>query len=1017
MITTSDLKQAIERAARLLPTQGPITSFVALNTLQAFEDLPFDEAVRKAARILGCQGYLSEERFRLEFTRGQIRESELKAVLREDLGTRADEPVLNFGTRYDIRFTMLRHPLRMGPDAELRWFVAETDALRRIRPEATELVRNQFIQTTRQWITRDVRGVSGPNSKRHDPRVTTILGAPPTHLQDTPIESWNNDDWESYALQSLWRICRNGVRTVPQTHTPPTPRVRHRDYLKATTGEDSDRLIGDLLIPFCAAYLDQGFSHWHLPDRELGFFHSFCKLYGQAFRPASRWTRGLDREIQQVMQNGTSALDSVQASLEILGISEPELHDFLAETLLAMRGWAGMLNQIELRSESVAHPIAKGSLIDFLAVRLLLERFALASIGRAALGFNGPLSQLRQFAAERPGANGTNGVLTLEQRAFQVFQLAQVHGWLPRDLFHLTENEWSTLVTEIESFSSDERRRLFQIAYERRFQIQTLDAIAVQSQQSRERVPHARFQAVFCLDDREESFRRHLEEIAPDVETFGAAGFFNVPIYYRGVDHAHFVPLCPIVVKPQHWVVETASDRAERANIQRAKRRRALGAAAHKMHVGSRGIGLVALLTAGFGVLASIPLMARILFPRFTGRLRRSAGSYIRPPQETNLRIERQAEEASSAPGHIGFNVEEMTNNGERLLRDIGLVNEFSRIVLIVGHGSTSLNNPHKSAYDCGACGGGIGGPNARALAMMLNDPRVRAKLMERGLIIPNETIFIGGWHNTCNDSVELSDTHHIPPSHIAEFEVIRQNLEEACDRNAHERCRRFASAPLKLSFPAARRHVEGRSEDLAQTRPEYGHASTAICVVGRRSRTRGLFLDRRAFLTSYDPTQDDEVGSILARVLAAAIPVCGGISLCYYFSYVDNPGYGAGVKLPHNVTSLLGVMDGAASDLRTGLPWQGVEIHQPLRILFVIETTPEIMLRIMDQNPTIGRMCRNGWVQTTVISPDSSEIQVFQDGKFQPYQPQVHELPTMRSSVEWYAGLRDNLDFARIEP
>ena len=176
------------------------------------------------------------------------------------------------------------------------------------------------------------------------------------------------------------------------------------------------------------------------------------------------------------------------------------------------------------------------------------------------------------------------------------------------------------------------------------------------------------------------------------------------------------------------------------------------------------------------------------------------------------------------------------------------------------------------------------------------------------------------------------------------------QDIENACDHNAHERCRRFMSAPLTLSFSAARQHVEERAEDLAQTRPELGHATNAIVVVGRREWSRGLFLDRRAFLASYDPTSDTNDHAILTRILQAAFTVCSGINLEYYFSHVDNAGFGAGTKLPHNLASLLGVMDGAASDLRTGLPWQMVEIHEPVRSLFLIETTPQVMGQIMAQ-------------------------------------------------------------------
>src|SRR5690606_13010230 len=140
-------------------------------------------------------------------------------------------------------------------------------------------------------------------------------------------------------------------------------------------------------------------------------------------------------------------------------------------------------------------------------------------------------------------------------------------------------------------------------------------------------------------------------------------------------------------------------------------------------------------------------------------------------------------------------------------------------------------------------------------------------------------------------------------------------DIDEARQRNAHERCRRFESASLAMNPEDALRHVESRAEELSQARPEFNHATNAVAIVGRRSRTRGLFLDRRAFLASYDPTTDDDDHTILGRVLQAVVPVCAGIALEYYFSCVDPEGWGCGSKLPHNVTSLLGVMAGAASD------------------------------------------------------------------------------------------------------
>jgi hypothetical protein len=298
----------------------------------------------------------------------------------------------------------------------------------------------------------------------------------------------------------------------------------------------------------------------------------------------------------------------------------------------------------------------------------------------------------------------------------------------------------------------------------------------------------------------------------------------------------------------------------------------------------------------------------------------------------------------------------------------------------------------------------------------MLNDPRVREILSQRGLQIPNETRFLGGLHNTTVDAVTFVDLDLLPRSHIADFESATKTLEEACERNAHERCRRFDSAALNLTFKEAHQHVEDRSEDLAQTRPEFGNASNAMCVVGRRARTRGLYMDRRAFMNSYDPTQDDAEHTILARILSAAVPVCEGINMQYNLSYIDSPGWACGTKLPHNVTSLLGVMNGHASDLQPGLPWQGVEIHEPMRLLFVIESTPEAMLSIMERNPVIGHILGNGWAQLAVLDPHSAEIRVLRNGQFYLHQPETSELPRVASSLDWYRGWRDHLGFAEIE-
>ena len=350
-----------------------------------------------------------------------------------------------------------------------------------------------------------------------------------------------------------------------------------------------------------------------------------------------------------------------------------------------------------------------------------------------------------------------------------------------------------------------------------------------------------------------------------------------------------------------------------------------------------------------------------------------------------------------------------------RILQDIGLVKDFSPIVLFLGHGSSSLNNPHESAYNCGACSGGRGGPNARAFAWMANHTEVRRLVAEAGIVIPDKVRFLGGYHNTCNDRVDYYDLDQLPHSHRKLFRDIENYVTEARKRNALERARRFESAPLTLSPAEALQHVEERAEDLSQARPEYNHATNALCLVGEREWSRGLFLDRRSFLTSYNPAIDDAEGKILERILQAVIPVCGGISLEYYFSTVDPENYGCGSKLPHNITSLAGVMTGAASDLRPGLSAQMVEIHEPLRILFVVQSNPKVMARIIAANPPIQRLVERRWVQLALLDAASSEIKLYRDGEFVTYTLNSNQLPQVAASADWFRGTRENLGFASV--
>ncbi len=1008
---TAEIRSYIEHAIHYLPSQGPIKVFVHHNTLHAFEDLNFEEGVLAGLKLFSSEPYFSEERYRKEMSCGRIRMVDIETILQEDLGDEADRLVADSGTRYALRLAMLRFPMNSLPDRELQWMLAESDALWRFRDEVPSTVAQKIIAATRNMVKSRLASLTPikiANLKLDDLQTFVVESS----------DSWSEANWEAYTLHSLWRTCRDHVQAVnglldSTDATGVLPLGRHRVLLAKATGADTDALVNDILIRFTAAYLDQGFAAWEMPSREDGLFRSFINLYSSKAAAQPSWMNKLSIELRRMRSRQVDPCESILDSLNQLGVAVEERQSFVESTLLALRGWAGMVWQMEACAPWTPRPAKPGSLVEFLAVRLMLDRHAIAFVASEKLGIK-ELKEVRNAAARlcRGPCESSNST------AFAIFQIGQACGYTPDQLRSLNTAQWKQLATEVTEFNSLERRRILHLAYERKYRDAALDAVKIHSAIRKDRRNSGRkqaasFQVITCIDDREESFRRHLEELAPECETYGAAGFFAVVMYYRGAAEAHYRPLCPINIVPKHYVIEEPVFSAVDENEKRSQRRRLIGHVSQRVHSGSRTI-VGGLITGVFGSLATFPLVARILAPHITARIRSSVGGLVSPPA-TELHLQRETPDPGPEFESLGYTVTEMAGIVVRILQDIGMIKDFSPIVLFLGHGSSSLNNPHESAYNCGACSGGRGGPNARAFAWMANDLQVRKLVCNAGINIPDGVRFIGGYHNTCNDRVEYYDLDQLPHSHRKLFRKMEASINEARQRNALERARRFESAPLSLTPAEALQHVEERSEDLSQARPEYNHATNAMCFVGQRDWSRGLFLDRRAFLASYDPSIDTADGKIVERILQAAIPVCGGISLEYYFSTVDPEGHGCGSKLPHNITSLAGVMTGAASDLRPGLSAQMVEIHEPLRILFVVQTNPTIMERIIYANPAIESLVVRKWVQLALLDTTTSEILVYRDGEFKPYDNRTNELPIVSSSMDWFRGSREHLGFASV--
>jgi uncharacterized protein YbcC (UPF0753/DUF2309 family) len=269
----------------------------------------------------------------------------------------------------------------------------------------------------------------------------------------------------------------------------------------------------------------------------------------------------------------------------------------------------------------------------------------------------------------------------------------------------------------------------------------------------------------------------------------------------------------------------------------------------------------------------------------------------------------------------------------------------------------------------------------------MANHIEVRKRLKANGIYIPDTTQFIGSLHDTAADQIEYYLESDLPASHLTAHKQHQITFDQALNKNARERSRRFKSIGSSGTLNRIRKAIKDRSVSLFEPRPELGHGTNSLCIVGPRSLTKNLFLDRRAFLNSYNYRTDPE-GLLLTNVMKPLGPVCGGINLEYYFSRMDNHKLGAGTKLPHHVMGLIGVTNSCDGDLRPGLPLQMIEVHDPVRLLILVEHYPEVILKCIQSSPEMYEWFINEWVHLVSIHPDNHSYYYFKEGAFNLYKP-----------------------------
>lgn len=733
----------------------------------------------------------------------------------------------------------------------------------------------------------------------------------------------------------------------------------HPTPVKAKSDSPLVAQVDETMITLCSAFVDQGVACWPMPERERGMLASSLRLMSRDYllRRRLRAHRGHESFLMDIEK--LSPFAALEKILPLIEPDQSKWEELLLNEALSLPGWAGLMHLAEHQPTVLGQTSARATLSDYLTVRVLVRYL-----------FDAPSAFC---ISER--------VLSRTSMLMHVYRVLSSAGVGVAQVTRIDEAAWRCLVRDIFSFDDFARRRVLQRAYEHRYKMQFLSALQLKGVDVPPEKPA--FQAMFCLDEREESIRRHLEAVVPSCETFGVAGFYGIDMLFVPVGSNDISPRCPIALTPSVIISERIST-AQPKTLKKVERSFKRAAAVRKWGTSHSRRLSASPLTVSVGGLISAPMMvSNVLNPAASVRIWRALMNRTRRPVQLELDIVADAGGSvqtsdSRVPAglrhlKIGYTYEEMATRVEGLLRNCGLTTGFSDLIFVFGHGSTNANNPFWAAYDCGACGGRRGDRNSKIFAWMANNPQVRAILSERGFKIPESTYFVSGIHDTCTDIIDYSNSESIPLSLKPAFNAAVKHLEEACALNAKERSRRFDVSP-KISPKAALRHVFERAHSIAEPRPEYGHGSNAASIVGRRSLSRGANLNRRSFLTSYDPLPDHN-GHVLEGILRAIIPVVSGISLEYYYSRVDNRVFGCGTKLPHNVTSMVGVMEGHLSDLRTGLPWQTVEIHEPMRLLMIIEQTTEVVTDVLERNPSWNHLFKRGWVQLVCADPATGRM------------------------------------------
>ncbi len=713
--------------------------------------------------------------------------------------------------------------------------------------------------------------------------------------------------------------------------------------------DDWSGFVVERISHHCAAFFDMGQATWKQPWAGMSLYASWRRFAALDYSATMMGQPGIRTRVKALPESPRACIAS---SLRRLGIPTAAQQDYLHGALLDIGGWAAWTRLLRWEQELAGG--GDDSIVELLAIRLAWDLLVFEHKASPEL-----IGRWRQVCDRlRRGVPADADPRIAE-----------------REIDHL-------LLTA------------FEISYQRRL----LGALS-----DHHRRPAAAttaehrpvVQAAFCIDVRSEVMRRAFETICPQGQTLGFAGFFGMPIEHVPLGAVAPRPHLPVLLAPKYRVCSTidGADADETAEALGTQRRRVglskawkafkMGASSCFSFVEAAGILLYApkILADSFGW--SRPVAAPDDMHLDKDRTRR-VGPSLNAPAHSACAGHHHGE----GQEHAGIPKADRVDLAEGILRGMSLTEGLSRLVLLVGHGSTVVNNPHAAGLACGACGGMSGEASARITAALLNDPAVRVGLAERGIRVPTDTWFLGGLHDTCTDGIALFGTEALPADYAEELAELTSWLAQAGELTRLQRAALLGLAGKSRRAISA--DIRRRSRDWSEVRPEWGLSGCAAFIAAPRARTRGLDLGGRSFLHDYH-WQADEGFGVLELIMTAPMVVAGWINLQYYGSSTDNRRFGAGNKVLHNVVGgAIGVLEGNAGDLRVGLPMQSLHdgkrwMHEPMRLSVFLEAPQAPIDDIIARSDLVQQMLDNGWLHLFRIDEQGVAAQRVPGAGWQP--------------------------------